>query len=1155
MQRLAGAEGKLVPAPIDCQGCPLAKHRLKVVNGNGPANARIVAVGEAPGEQEDKQGRGFVGESGQILRGYMRQVGIDPDSVFYLNCCRCRPPGNRKPTAKEIAACLPYLIDDIRRVNPNLILTLGGPALCTLWQKANITQVRGSILQNPDTGIKLLAAYHPMAISHEWGREPEMLADLAKAKVESASPDIPDDHTEVVFLTTIEEVQWFRDWLFELAPTLESLSIDCETTGLSYLNDEILCMAFTPVRGRDFRGVGYAVPILQKEATDFWGDDLQRVINLLQEIFGGPFSFTGQNCFTPDTRVLTADLRWIPIGELKVGDTLASFDEHNTCHQRRRWRVGTVTAIARRVAPISRVTFEDGSVLKITDDHPLLVRNAVNTGTRLVWKTLRQMSRHCPHLVAKAIDPWEDDTSYTAGWLAGIFDGEGCLAAGRGHVLTVSQCLGPVLDRIKAALTDKGFNWRAYLMPGKKETHHDAERLDIGTAGIRNRGGGATQRQIIRFLGQIRPTRFLDKWYIHALSFYTHPVAIRRIHGIGQHEVVNITTTTGTFVAEGFATHNCKFDQKFIERAHGETSGLNPDVRTAFGFRFRRTAGDRTALDFDTMLGFHLLHEEKPHSLEYQRSLFTTMSYYEAEVRDQTANKIRMADAENETLWQYNASDTDCTGRLTVVHKEAIDREPKLRWLLDNISLPLHDFCRRMELRGALIDRERFDALCADYGRRIVDAEARLLQYHPLFNYRSDDQLRLVLFKDLKLPRVDVKTKASKGCEACQMGFCEDHDGTGAEALQAIREKMRAQKKTPHPILDVLQELSSLTKLKGTYLDGSGGKKKGMLPHITRDGRIHTDYRIDGTETGRLSSSPNMQNIPKSDKDPEFRKLFIAPPGCVFLEADWSQLELRILAYVAGDKSLIAMLESGVDVHTRMARLIWPDVDPDLDDATWEKPHKDLRDRTKGFNFGVGYGITAHTVAKRFGMTMAEAEKMIGMYLRILPSLPVYFHDRRRELILTGGGETVLGRRRRIAGLQTFRNSFTYKKQIGHIQRQLYNFPIQSPGSDIHSLGSIRLDTDDWLLEDLPVPGGMHPRACIVQSVHDSVGMEAVARDVDDPALLETARYIKETLEEIPRTLLGWKLPVELKAGPSWGEPLRQLDKEGNWKDLTAKAS
>jgi uracil-DNA glycosylase family 4 len=883
-----------MPAPLDCQGCPLAKHRLKVVNGNGPANARIVAVGEAPGEQEDKQGRGFVGESGQILRGYMKQIGIDPEQVYWLNCCRCRPLGNRKPTAKEIMACLPYLIDDIRRINPNLILTLGGPALCTLWQKANITQVRGSILQNPDTGIKLLAAYHPMAISHEWGREPEMLADLAKAKVESASPDIPDDHTEVVFLTTIEEVQWFRDWLFELAPTLESLSIDCETTGLSYLNDEILSISFTPVRGRDFWGVGYAMPLLQKGAADYWGDDLQQVLNLLQEIFGGPFSFAGQNF---------------------------------------------------------------------------------------------------------------------------------------------------------------------------------------------------------------------------------------------------------------------KFDQKFIERAHGETSGLSPDVRTAFGFRFRRIDRDRTALDFDTMLGFHLLHEEKPHSLEYQRSLFTTMSYYEAEVRDQTANKIHMAEADNEVLWQYNASDTDCTGRLAVVHKEAIDREPKLRWLLDNISLPLHDFCRRMELRGALIDRERFDALCADYGRRIVDAEARLLQYHPPFNYRSDTQLRQVLFKDLKLPRVDVKTKGAKACEACQMGFCEDHDGTGAEALEAIREKMRSQKKTPHPILDVLQELSSLTKLKGTYLDGSGGQKKGMLPHIARDGRIHTDYRIDGTDTGRLSTSPNLQNIPKPDKDPEFRKLFIAPPGCVFLEADWSQLELRILAYVAGDKSLIAMLESGVDVHTSMARKIWPDVDPDLDDATWEKLHKDLRDRTKGFNFGVGYGITAHTVAKRFGMTIAAAEKMIGMYLRILPSLPVYFHDRRRELILTGGGETVLGRRRRIAGLQTFRNSMTYKKQIGHIQRQLYNFPIQSPGSDIHSLGSIRLDTDDWLLEDLPVPGGTHPRACCIQSVHDSVGMEAVARDVDDPALLETARYIKATMEEIPQTLLGWKLPVELKWGPSWGEPMRQLDKEENIKDLTAKAS
>jgi len=155
----------------------------------------------------------------------------------------------------------------------------------------------------------------------------------------------------------------------------------------------------------------------------------------------------------------------------------------------------------------------------------------------------------------------------------------------------------------------------------------------------------------------------------------------------------------------------------------------------------------------------------------------------------------------------------------------------------------------------------------------------------------------------------------------------------------------------------------------------------------------------------------------------------------------------------------------------------------------------------------------------------------------------------------TGGAENIFGRQRRYHGLRTFRQTRSYRYQIGEIQRQCYNYPIQSSGSDIHSLGSIRVDTDEWLLEMLPCAASEHARAITVLSVHDSVGMEAVAtHGLDDPELIETARHIKAEMEEIPQKLLGWNLPVDVKWGPSWGKFERKLNIDGEVEDLTKLA-
>ena len=309
------------------------------------------------------------------------------------------------------------------------------------------------------------------------------------------------------------------------------------------------------------------------------------------------------------------------------------------------------------------------------------------------------------------------------------------------------------------------------------------------------------------------------------------------------------------------------------------------------------------------------------------------------------------------------------------------------------------------------------------------------------FNIGSPKQLGVVLFEKLGLPPIK-KTKS---------GFSTD-----AEVLQKLSDK--------HPIIDQILEYRVLQKLSSTYVDG-------LLKVVGNDGRVRTTFQQTVTGTGRLSSTePNLQNIPvRSELGGEIRKCFVPAPGHVFIDADYSQIELRILAHIAGDQTMIAAFESGEDIHTVTASQVFH-VPPDEVTSL-------MRRRAKAVNFGIVYGISAFSLSDDLDVTRAEAAEYIDAYLRSYPAVSKYMDDIRALAHEQGYVATLYGRRR---ALPELRSSNFNTRSFG--ERVALNMPIQGTSADIIKLAMIAVD--NRLRQE-----GL--RAKLLLQVHDELIVEA----------------------------------------------------------------
>ena len=414
---------------------------------------------------------------------------------------------------------------------------------------------------------------------------------------------------------------------------------------------------------------------------------------------------------------------------------------------------------------------------------------------------------------------------------------------------------------------------------------------------------------------------------------------------------------------------------------------------------------------------------------------------------------------------------------LKPILEEELEKNGMTR-LYKEIELPLCPVLYRMECLGIDIDRNQLIQFGEMLSGRISDCEGLIYSYSEgPFNINSTKQLGELLFDKLGLPPVK-KTKT---------GY-----STNADALEKLKYK--------HPIIPAIMDYRMLTKLKSTYADG-------LLKEIGSDGRIHTTFQNLVTATGRLSSTePNLQNIPvRTDLGAEIRKMFIPKPGCVLVDADYSQIELRVLAHIARDETMQQAFKSGMDIHTVTASQVFG-VDP-------EHVTPLQRRHAKAVNFGIVYGIGDYSLAMDIGVTKKQAGEYIDSYLKTYPAVSAYLQNIVKTAKADGYVATLYGRRRYIPELTASK-----KMLIAFGERVAMNSPIQGSAADIIKAAMVNLERE-------LSASGLDAR--LILQVHDELIVEC-HRDCMD----EVKGILKRVMENT--IALSVPLTVDVQAGENW---------------------
>lgn len=461
-----------------------------------------------------------------------------------------------------------------------------------------------------------------------------------------------------------------------------------------------------------------------------------------------------------------------------------------------------------------------------------------------------------------------------------------------------------------------------------------------------------------------------------------------------------------------------------------------------------------------------------------------SLSFLEAHVPSPDAYEDRSAferlslDKEAETSIAVHASAVDFLSKKLVKLLEETDMED----LYYNLELPLCYVLAEMEHSGMKVDAAKLSEFSQWLSERIDAISNTIFLYaEKEFNINSTKMLGEVLFDKLGLPPVK-KTK------------------TGYSTDIGVLEKLRGK----HPIIEEIIKYRQLTKLKSTYADG-------LLNMIAEDGRIHTKFNMMVTATGRLSSAdPNLQNIPiRQDQGSEIRKMFVAEDGCVFVDADYSQIELRVLAHIADDKAMQDAFIHGDDIHTITASQVFG---VDISDVTSE-----LRHRAKAVNFGIVYGISDFSLAEDIGVTRAEAGQYIESYLNHYSGIKEYMKQIVEDAKSHGYVKTIMNRQRFIPELSS--RNFNIRS-FG--ERAALNTPIQGSAADI--IKKAMLQVSSRLKKE-----GLKSK--LILQVHDELLVEAPEEEAE-----RVARLLTEEMENVVE--LKVPLTVDTKIGKTWYETM-----------------
>ena len=424
---------------------------------------------------------------------------------------------------------------------------------------------------------------------------------------------------------------------------------------------------------------------------------------------------------------------------------------------------------------------------------------------------------------------------------------------------------------------------------------------------------------------------------------------------------------------------------------------------------------------FDTMIAHYVLQPELRHGMDYLAEIYLKYETIKIEelIGAKGKNQKNMRDLPPSDVYKYACEDADVTLKLKHVLEKELETS-NAKPLFEEIEMPLVPVLAYMERNGVRIDTDALKETSKHFTARMNQIEAEVHQLAGMeFNIASPKQVGEVLFDRLKIVDKAKKTKTGQYV-------------TSEEVLESLRGK--------HEIVGKILEHRGLKKLLGTYIDA--------LPQLINPhtGRIHTSFNQTVTATGRLSSSnPNLQNIPIRNEDgKEIRKAFIPDDGCEFFSADYSQIELRIMAHLSGDPHMIEAFQKGQDIHAATAAKIYK---IDLSQVTREQ-----RSKAKTANFGIIYGISVFGLAERLNVDRKEAKELIDGYFQNYPHVKEYMDESIRSAREKGYIETIFKRRRYLPDI----NSHNAVVR-GYAERNAINAPIQGSAADIIKVAMIRI--------------------------------------------------------------------------------------------------
>ena len=484
---------------------------------------------------------------------------------------------------------------------------------------------------------------------------------------------------------------------------------------------------------------------------------------------------------------------------------------------------------------------------------------------------------------------------------------------------------------------------------------------------------------------------------------------------------------------------------------------------------------------FDTMIAHYLLQPELHHNMDYLAEIYLGYKtiHIEELIGEKGRNQKNMADLEPQKVYEYACEDADVTMQLKIILEKELEKDGTTP-LFREVEMPLVQVLAYMERNGAMIDPAALADTSRLFTERMKNLEQQIYQEAggEQFNILSPKQVGEILFDRMKIVDKPKKTKTGQYV-------------TSEDVLESLR--------ADHTIVDLILKYRGLKKLLGTYVDA--------LPQLVNPatGKIHTSFNQTVTATGRLSSSnPNLQNIPVRDEDgKEVRKAFIPEPGCKFFSADYSQIELRIMAHLSQDKNMIEDFRLGHDIHAATAAKVFHKT---IDEVT-----KSERSKAKTANFGIIYGISAFGLAQRMGVSRTEAKELIENYFITYSGIKNYMDTAIEDARQKGYIETILKRKRYLPDINS--HNATVR---GFAERNAINAPIQGSAADIIKKAMIAIYRR-FMAEGI--------KSTMILQVHDELNFNVVPG--------EEEKVQKIVIEEMQN---AWPMSVPLIADCGWGD-------------------